>query len=331
MSLSFRFMVSVWLLFAMCWFAIPHASAHHPGYMPSSEDGGDDISSGSMLNPPTASTLGKGRVAAGFAFHALRYNAIPAGDAHELHDAGRDVHGKNHEEAYNLHAGYGVTEDIDLFLVMPLVSKTSIQIEDHDRLGRGERASGLGDMRLLGKYRFWKTGVDAALITGIKFPTGETSDKDQSGSKFEPEQQPGSGSWDGEFGLAVSRSFQHRFSLATSFQYTLRGEGAQGRKPGDVFRYNLGAGYALRELGAHPNLHLVLELNNEWALRDHSRSERYVLDSGGTSVFVSPGILAQLSDHLSVFWALPIPVFQNLGGEHEELKYEMLTGVSWTW
>jgi len=329
---SFRSSVAV-LMFGLLWtFAMPPAFAHHPGYVPSASGDGreDGISSAPLINAPTASTLGARRVIAGFTFDARRYNAIPADDAHELHDEDRDIHGKNHEEIYHLHAGYGLTNDLDLYLIASLVSKTSIQIEDHDQLGRGERAAGIGDLRLLGKYRFWKEGVEAAALAGVKIPTGETSDRDQSGSKFEAEQQPGSGSWDGEFALAVSRSFRRRLSLASSVQYTLKGEGAQDRKLGDVFRYNLGMSYALRDLGQYPNVSVVLEVNNEWALRDHARDERHVLDSGGTTVLISPGLTAQITERLSVFWSMPVPIHQNLGGEHEELKYEILAGMSWS-
>lgn len=293
------------------------------------EDEDTDLSSGPMANTPTASTLGRGRVAAGFAWQQARYNAIPARDAHELHDDGRDVHGKNHEEMYAVHLGYGLTDHLDLYLIAPLASKTSIQIEEHAHLGRGERADGIGDLRIVGKYRFWRRGIEAAAFLGLKAPTGETSDRDQSGAKFEAEQQPGSGSWDGEFGLALSRSFHRRWSLAAGGQYVLKGEGAQDRKLGDVFRCHVAGGYALRPLGAHPNLSLSVELGYEWAGRDRARGDDHVLDSGGTALFITPGLTTQLSEHLSAFWAMPVPLTQNLGGEHEELKYELLAGVSW--
>lgn len=306
--------------------------AHHGGYTPEAAgESGDhtSISSGAMVNSPIASTLGQGHGTLGFTLDALRYNAIPAEDAHTLHEAGRDIHGKDHEETYNLHTGYGLTKDFDVYLVAPMVSKTSIQIHDEGNLGRHERATGFGDMRLLTKYRFWHEGVDAALLAGVKFPTGAAAEHDRSGGKFEPEQQPGSGSWDGEFGLVFSRSFRGRLSLATSFQYTLKGEGAQDLKEGDVFRYNMGASYALRPLGTYPNLSVVVELNHEWVLRDHSRETDRVFDSGGTTIFATPGVTAELTKYLSAFWAMPIPIYQNLGGEHEELKYELLTGISW--
>jgi len=161
---------------------------------------------GAMMTTPTANTLGKGHGSVEFLFEQQRYNSIQAEDAHQLHEDGRDIHGKNHEELYYLNAGYGVLEAVDLYVIAPVVSRTSIQIHSHSALGRGERASGFGDLRIVGKYRFWERGADGALLLGVKAPTGETSDTDQRGVKFEGEQQPGSGSWDFTTGLAASRS-----------------------------------------------------------------------------------------------------------------------------
>jgi hypothetical protein len=240
--------------------------------------------------------------------------SLPAGDAHRLHHRGRDVHGKNHEEFYNASLGYGVLNDFDLYLTAPVVSKNSIEVHGHRNLGKNERAAGFGDMRLIGKYRIWKKGVEAALLAGIKFPTGRTSAKRKSGDKFEAENQPGSGSWDGEFGMVLSRNFMRRLSLATSFQYFLKAEGAQEHEEGDAFRYSVGASYALRQLGKYPNLSLGLELHNEWMRKDKSRTEKKVFDSGGTAIFLTPGAGFSLSRNVSAFCGISLPVYQNLGG-----------------
>lgn len=285
------------------------------------------ISSGPLVNSPTASTLGENHTSVGFTFHHLNFNSIPAENAHELHHKGRDIHGKRHEEIYNFHVGHGITNDWDVYLAAPIVSKASAEIHGHRYLGSKEASRGFGDMRLVTKYRFWKKFFEAALIGGIKFPIGETSNKNTSGEKFETEEQPGSGSWDGEFGIAISRSFKKHLSLASSFQYALRGEGAQDRKLGDLFIYSAGTSYAFKELGKHPNLSLVLELNHKWALQDHSRQEDKVFDSGGVSIFTSLGLVADIAKNLSLFWTMPVPIYQNLGGEHEELNFEMVTGI----
>lgn len=308
---------SVFMALSLC-LLLPEALAHHDGH----------TTAGAMINSPTASTLGRNRLSAGFAFNNLRYNSVPAGDAHRLHHEGRDIHGKNHEEGYNIDLGYGVLNDLDVYLTAPIVSKNSIEVDRHRTLGKKESATGFGDMRLTGKYRFWEKHVEAALISGIKFPTGRTAAKRDSGDKFAPENQPGSGSWDAEFGLALSRGFRKHFLAAASFQYFLKTEGAQGHEGGDAFRGNLGFSYAVKELGKYPNLSVVFELNHEWALKDRSRAEVRVFDSGGTAVFATPGLNAALTRRASLFWGMPVPVYQNLGGEHEELKLETLAGIN---
>lgn len=319
------------ILFAGLWFLllISKAFAHHPGYttVGTGELKRENVSSAPMLNSLTATTLGKYNLAGGFTFGYVNFDQIAVQEAHELHEEGREIHGKKHEEYYNMHLGFGALEDLDLFLVAPIVSKASNQVEDEDHLGRDERATGFGDIRLLGKYRFWKRGIEAALVAGVKFPTGETAERDRSGAKFDPEQQPGTGSWDGEFGIAVSRSFKRRFSLATSFQYHLRTEGGQQFDAGDIFQYAIGAGVTLKPLGEYPNAQVSVELNNEWARRDHEQGMK-TFDSGGTTISVTPGISIWPHRRIAFFWAMPVPIYQNLGGRHEEVEYQILTGVN---
>jgi hypothetical protein len=74
---------------------------------------------------------------------------------------------------------------------------------------------------------------------------------------------------------------------------------------------------------------VVLELHHEWARRDSNREHDSVEDSGGTTILLSPGLSADLTPNLSAFWAMPIPIYQNLGGQHEELTYEVIAGLSW--
>jgi Putative MetA-pathway of phenol degradation len=284
--------------------------------------------SGAFITTPTGTTMGQGSASVGFLFEHQRYNKIPAGDAHTLHHQGYDVHGKNHEEAYQFSLGYGVTDDWDVYLLAPIVSRSSTQIHSHRALGADERADGLGDARLVGKVRVWDQAADIALILGVKAPTGETSDKDGTGGKFEPELQPGSGSWDIQTGFAASKGLSDHVSASGGFQYSYRGEGGQAFDAGDVFRLDGGISYALKPLGECPNASLVLELHNQWALRDRNRAGDKVEDSGGTTILLSPGVSADLTPSVTAFFSVPFPVYQNLGGQHEELKYEAIAGFS---
>ncbi len=300
--------------------------ASHVSFDPNS-DYEEGLSSGAMINSPTASTLGKNRSAAVFTFNQKRYHTLDARTAHNLHHRGHHVHGKNREEYYHTTLAYGVLDDFQIDLNVPVVSKLSIDIDSHSRLGSQDRATGFGDMRFGTKYRFWKEGVEAALITGIKFPSGVTSRRKENGDKFEIESQPGSGSWDADFGLALSRRFKDRISVAGSFQYFLRGR-SKSQYYGDVFRASAGTSVALRKLGNYPNLSLVTELKQEWARRDREPDGSKFMDGGGTSLWFSPGLQADLTEHMSAFFAMPILLYQNINGAHEELKWQILTGVS---
>ncbi len=174
---------------------IPHTEARHV-------EGEPNISSGPMINSPTATTLGRNRVSASFIFDTVRYNPIPPERAHEFHEEGRHIHGWLHEESYAAQVGYGILNDLDLYLAGAIVDKATHQIEEHEELGKIENAQGIGDSKLVAKYRFWGKYVEVATLAGVKFPTGKKGDKDSFGNKFETELQPGSGAWDGEFGTS---------------------------------------------------------------------------------------------------------------------------------
>ncbi len=315
--------------FVLCLFFGANAvfpCSSHVSFDPNS-DSGEGISSGAMINSPTASTLGKNHVAAGFVFNQQTYYKLDPSTAHTLHHQGHHVHGKDHEEFYHMNLAYGVTDDFQIDLDAPIASKKSIDVETHSRVGTADRATGFSDMRFGTKYKFWEKGVEAALISGIKFPTGMTSRKREDGSKFEIESQPGSGSWDADFALALSRRFRDRISVAGSFQYLLRGR-SKTQYYGDIFRLSAGTSVALRKLGKYPNISLVTELNQEWQNRDREPDGSKLIDGGGTTLWFSPGLQADLTSHCSAFFAMPIPTYQNINGAHEKLKYQILTGIS---
>ena len=114
------------------------------------------------------------------------------------------------------HTGLPMT---DLALRLPHVRRTNIREGHHEHVhdvgdvntveARGD-SQGIGDLVLLAQGRFLNsvmTGTQAAILLGVKAPTGTTNQRDAQGLLFEAEFQPGSGSWDGLFGLAVTQRF----------------------------------------------------------------------------------------------------------------------------
>lgn len=94
---------------------------------------------------------------------------------------------------------------------------------------------------MLGWYRFLNnqvSGTQAAVLFGVKAPTGTTNLVDRFGEIFEAEFQPGSDSWDGPFGAAFSQRLTPALSFHANILATATGTGTQDTNLGNRFLYN---------------------------------------------------------------------------------------------
>ena len=161
-----------------------------------------------------------------------------------------DVHGLDTIASFGLSLTYGVTDDFMLSVRLPYVQRTGIREVAHahsheegdvhiahadepeiENLGS---TSGVGDLSLLGQYRIFNdrtTRTEAALLFGVKAPTGVTNER-HGDETLEAEFQPGSGSWDTLLGFALAQR-TGRWSFDTNVLYTLATEGTQDTNLGD--------------------------------------------------------------------------------------------------
>jgi len=332
------------------------AFAHHPS------GAGSAGGAGPIITIPGA-TLDKGESSAAVVFEFLKFNA--------LSDAQLSVPGHPHSLdailAPSLLYAYGVTTDLTVSARPPYVHRANIReghvhggVPEIDELGD---SSGIGDLSLLGQYRFYRNRaaqIEAAILLGIKIPTGPTHRTTNDGERFETEFQPGSGSWDGLFGLALTKRVGP-WSFDASLLYVLATEGAQSTNLGDRFQYNaaisyridsgwMGPGQAMRAgvlpepmyhggpkgdrhthshdgvLPSGPTLDLVVELNGEWHARQEIAGVTDV-NSGGNVIFLSPGLRLSY-DKWSGFVSFGIPVVKDLNGLQAEPDWRLLTGVA---
>jgi hypothetical protein len=149
--------------------------------------------------------------------------------------------------------GYGLTRDLTVAVRLPYLDNEDIR--ETDPAGGGVNArggvSGFGDATFTGTFRFFHdTGLEAALILGVKAPTGPTGRLDASGERFETEHQPGSGSWDGIVGGTVSREMD-RLTLSANVLYQFSGQGTADTTLGDRLSYGITASYRVWSQGGH--------------------------------------------------------------------------------
>jgi hypothetical protein len=358
-------------LAALCLAYLPAspAHAHHPSGVSSAGGAGP-------IATISATTLEQGHSAAAVFFEMVKIDAFS--DAQLATFAGQHVHAHSLDAilAPTLVYAYGITNDLTIIGRLPVVIRTDIREGEHHHghggavlnaaVERGDSA-GIGDLTLLGQYRFLddrNSRTEAALLLGVKAPTGRTGVDDDAGVRFETEFQPGSGSWDGLVGLALTQR-AGVWSFDANVLYQLATKGAQETDLGDRFLYNAAVSYRLggappgskpmyvgampepmyhggpkghgghghRHVHKHkepspsgPALDLVLEFNGEW----HDRQEAAgVIDpnSGGNVVYLSPGVRVSW-EQWSGFASVGVPVVNHVNGVQAEPEWRLLAGVA---
>ncbi len=193
--------------------------------------------------------------------------------------------------------------------------------------------TGMTDLWVTSKLRFMK-GADGHLsvLAGVKFPFGDDDEVDEGGNgnaTLEPSLQPGSGAFDFMLGLAYSRYLSERITLDASVQATRRTEDDEF-KVGDLGLIGLAVAYRFTEsVQQYPQTSLFLEANMRHLTRNREGAHE-VENSGGTAVFVSPGVRVGLSERASVTLSPQIPVVQDLNDEQQETRFKVAFALSLT-
>lgn len=325
---------------------IAPAFAHHPSGAGSTGD------TGPIVTIP-ATTLDKGQSVAGIVVEFINLDPLP------LDKLGGHPHPHNLDGIHStsLVYAYGITNDLTLSLRLPFIRRTNIF--DHHEGDLGD-AAGVGDLSVLGQYRFYNnraSQMESALLFGVKLPTGDTSVSAANGERFEAEFQPGSGSVDYFLGLAFTKRFG-AWSFDTNVLYQFTNEGIQDVDLGDRFLYNAAISYRISgglsgpadrmnaglpepmyhggpkakhrhhhedpRSASGPALDLVLEMNGEW--HDRQSGEGGV-HSGGNTLYLSPGVRLSI-DRWSGFVSFGVPIISDLNGLQPEPEWRVLSGVS---
>lgn len=213
--------------------------------------------------------------------------------------------------------GYGVTSDLALFGVLPVLEK---RLELTDALGRriARSTRGVGDAQLFARYTVLQRDLPGqnfriAPFLGIELPTGNDDDSDSFGRLPAP-LQLGSGSWD-PFGGVIATYQTLDYEIDAQIAHKINTE-ANDFEFGDEFRFDVSLQYRLwpPELGTGvPGfLYGVIEAN----LLHQSKNEINGMsdpNSGGTTLFVSPG-LQYVTKEWVVEGIVQLPVIQDLNG-----------------
>lgn len=300
-------------------------------------------SAGAIMTVPGA-TLAKGKIVAGVGIQLIKFDEISDERLETLGAINQEVHSVESLLKMSMNFAYGISDKLTVGINLPYVERSDVREAEHNMgLGKVELAGdarGLGDLTLFGQYRFYHDNVsDAAILAGLKTPTGKTSEQEIEGSLFEAEQQPGSGSWDPFIGLAYNKQFG-RTGLSGNLLYTLVTEGTQQTDLGDIFNYNFAVSFRTfspeetHDHGHHTHglklidyVDVAVELNGDY--RVHAKLNGAEDEhTGGHTLYLSPGIRIGLAHRWSLFTSIGIPVLNDLNGQQSKPDYRIIGGFS---
>lgn len=297
----------------------------------------------------SASTLPRGEWSLGLRAEYVKFDPIADQRLEQLAAEGTETHSLRSLLSTFVGTAYGVTDDLTFSANIPYAVRRDIRaghLEDGTPEVHAEGDSkGIGDATLLAQYRFLNRpgpALEAAVLAGVKIPTGSTSERTSGGARFETDHQPGSGSWDPLAGIALTKGLDP-WSFDISLLCILATEGSQDSDLGDVLHGNASVSYRLGSADepghSHPEAaeahaphpprlawDLILEANAEWQAKQKIAGVRDG-NSGGSVLYLSPGVRVTAYDRCSAYLSVGIPVREDRNGIQHEVDHRVIAGV----
>lgn len=239
-----------------------------------------------------------------------------------------------------LNADYGVSSQLSFNVMAPYVVREHSHIhhgDDGDELEHWS-FSGIGDVMVHGTYVLLQSmSPDLpyfALTAGIKLPTGATNKSNEHGEEAEVTIQPGTGSYDGVLSLngryivGTVKSLNGSYTvlpLTSNITVRINGKGKDDYRIGNEVVGSIGTMIELDQ-----RLRLLLQFNarsmgrSEMGMTGEERS-----NTGGTWVFLTPGVGSELFSNVNFFLYAQIPLYQNVHGVQQVAGLNMQAGISY--
>jgi len=226
---------------------------------------------------------------------------------------------------------YGFSPKWGAAVIIPWIDRSHDHLHNHhgEEIPESWSFSDPGDVRVAGRYqRMFEDTADlrlsyAGVIGGLKLPTGKTDVTNYEGETAERSLQPGTGTTDlilGAYYRQAIASWNASWFGQLGWQAPLNSH--DGYKPGQQVLLDLGGRWEASE-----RLGLLLQINAIWKDRD-SGDEAEPDDSGGRYVFISPGFSVAITQGVSLYGFVQLPVYQYVNGVQLVAARAYALGVS---
>jgi hypothetical protein len=243
---------------------------------------------------------------------------------------------QHHDEVQTINRNWLATFDYTfndkwgVAATLPVVDRDHTHIHNHQgqQLVENWNFTEVGDVRVLGR-RQWNSEnrealrIDSYGVTfGLKLPTGETDVRNSDGDLAERSLQPGSGTTDLLLGAYFSRQLGSGASWFTDVQMQQPLDSHENYKPGLRVGFDVGYRY-----GASDKLSLMVQLNALYKDRDQG-AEAEPDNSGGSFLFVSPGLSYMITKKFQLYSFVQLPLYQYVNGVQLTADWSVVAGIS---
>lgn len=164
---------------------------------------------------------------------------------------------------------------------------------------------GLGDLAVVGRYDVLHgAGSNAALVGGVKLPTGRTHVPDETKDNFgfestlEPSARPGTGSFDWFVGASAAKAlpWQRALPLSANVLARINTKGTDDFRVGNELQAGIASGWA-----PIPRIALLGQVNFSGHGSDVSADPTEAAHTGTRALYLTPGVSANVANGLSVY------------------------------
>lgn len=224
--------------------------------------------------------------------------------------------------------GYNASKAWGVSLVLPYLDRSHSTITPGETDVSTSHTRSLGDIKLMGRYQGFSADGDTGLVVGVKLPTGSEDFRfnggPEQGGLLDRSLQPGTASTDlllGGFRFgSLNRDWDWYAQALAQVAVHTRDE----FRPGNVYTVNGGLRYM--SFGrVIPQMQVnVLER------RADGGANADAVNSGGRSLYASPGVSVSLGKNVSVYSFVQAPLYQHVNGLQLAPRWSALLGISFS-
>ncbi len=189
----------------------------------------------------------------------------------------------------------------------------------------------MGDVKVVGRYQGFNADHTFGILFGLKLPTGSFA---KTGISTDPTMpgpavidrglEPGSGTTDLILGAYQSDELSKDIDYFLQAMYQVALDSREQYRPGNALNMTIGVRYAGFS-GFAPQL----QLNARHVATD-SGANADIYGTGGTLVYLSPGIVVPFGRKMSIYAFVQLPVYQDVHGVQLAPRYTASTGVRYS-